>query len=118
MLRITQKLKKCHLNVLAITGDIIFFILLSFFVSLFLIFLFLFLYFYFIFIFKMKETYTKYYRSKNKLQQSWLCMYGRLNILCKVIVCSLCHHGDVGCYDANVVAEIEQEMQIIKVRLQ
>jgi len=37
---------------------------------------------------------------------------------CEVIVCSLCHHDVVGFYDANVLAKIEQEMQIIKVRLQ
>ena len=37
---------------------------------------------------------------------------------CEVIVCSLCHHDVVGCYDAIVLAKIEQEMQIIKVKLQ
>lgn len=100
----------CHLNVIAITRDIIFFILLSLFISIFLTFPFLFLYFYFYFILKIKENYTKYYRGKIKLQQSWLWIYGRSNILCKVIVCSLCHNGDASCYDANVVAEIEQEM--------
>ena len=28
------------------------------------------------------------------------------------------HHDDIGCYDSNVLDEIEQEMQIIKVKLQ
>ena len=29
---------------------------------------------------------------------------------CEVIVCNLGHHGAIGCYDANVLAEIEQGM--------
>ena len=37
---------------------------------------------------------------------------------CEVIVCNLGHHDAIGCYDANVLAEIEQEMQIIIMRLQ
>jgi len=35
-----------------------------------------------------------------------------------VIVVVLCHHDVIGFYDANVLAEIEQEMQTIRVRLQ
>ena len=30
----------------------------------------------------------------------------------------LCHHYVVGCYDVEVLDKIEQEMQIIKVKLQ
>ncbi len=37
---------------------------------------------------------------------------------CEVIVCNLGHHDVIDCYDANVLAEMEQEMQTIKVRLQ
>ena len=37
---------------------------------------------------------------------------------CEVIVCNLGRHGAIGCYDANVLAEIEMEMQIIIMRLQ
>jgi len=29
---------------------------------------------------------------------------------CEFIVCNLGHHDAIGCYDANVLAEIEQEM--------
>lgn len=34
------------------------------------------------------------------------------------IVCNLGHHDAIGCYDNNVLAEIEQEMQTLKVTLQ
>jgi len=37
----------------------------------------------------------------------WLCMYGRSNMPCEVIVCNLGHHDAIGCYDANVLDEIE-----------
>lgn len=33
---------------------------------------------------------------------------------CEVIVCILCHRDDVDCYDDNVLAKIELEMQISK----
>ena len=36
----------------------------------------------------------------------------------EVMVWKLGHHDDIGCSDANVLAEIEQEMQIIIMRLQ
>lgn len=36
---------------------------------------------------------------------------------CEVMVYNLCHHDAIGFYDANVLVEIEQEMQIIKVKL-
>ena len=37
---------------------------------------------------------------------------------CEVIVCNLGLHSAIGCYDDNMLAEIEQEMQIIIMRLQ
>jgi len=37
---------------------------------------------------------------------------------CEFNICNLGHHDAIGFYDANVLAEIEQEMQTIKVRLQ
>jgi len=36
----------------------------------------------------------------------------------EVIVCNLGHHDAIGFYDSNVLAEIEQEMQTIKMTLQ
>jgi len=36
---------------------------------------------------------------------------------CEVIVCNLGLHSAIGCYDDNMLAEIEQEMQIIIMRL-
>ena len=36
----------------------------------------------------------------------------------KSLYANLGQHGSIGCYDANVLAEIEQEMQIIKVKLE
>jgi len=29
---------------------------------------------------------------------------------CEVILCNLGHHGAIGCYDANELVEIKQEM--------
>jgi len=40
----------------------------------------------------------------------YLCMYSKSNMHCEVTVCSLCHHDVAGCYHANVLVEIEQEM--------
>ena len=40
------------------------------------------------------------------------------NMPFEVIVFNLCHHDAISCYDVNVLAQIEQEMQTIKVRLQ
>ena len=37
---------------------------------------------------------------------------------CEVMVCNLGHRDAIGCYDANVLAKIEQEMQIVIMRLQ
>jgi len=37
---------------------------------------------------------------------------------CEVMVCNLGYHGAICYYVANVLAEIEQEMQIIIMRLQ
>jgi len=37
---------------------------------------------------------------------------------CEVMVCNFGHHGAIGYHDANVLAEIEQETQIIIMRLQ
>lgn len=37
---------------------------------------------------------------------------------CEVIVFNLGHHDAISCYDTNVLDEIEQEMQIIIMRLQ
>ena len=45
-------------------------------------------------------------------------MYGRLDMHCDVIVWILGHHNVVGCYDDDVLVEIEQEMQITRVKLQ
>jgi len=42
----------------------------------------------------------------------------RSNMPCEVIVRNLGHHDAIDCYDANVLDEIEQEMQIIIMRLQ
>ena len=39
-------------------------------------------------------------------------------VLHEVIVCILGHHDVVGCYDVDLMAKIEQEIQITKVRLQ
>jgi hypothetical protein len=36
----------------------------------------------------------------------------------KVMVCNLGHHGAIGCYYANVLAEIDKEIQITIMRLQ
>ena len=40
----------------------------------------------------------------------WLCMYSKSNMHCEVILCILGHHDVVGCYDAYVLVEIEQDM--------
>ena len=44
-------------------------------------------------------------------------MNSRSNMPCEVMVCNLDHHGAIDCYDANVLAEMEQEMQSIIMRL-
>jgi len=46
-----------------------------------------------------------------------IVMHSRLNMPCEVMVCSLGHHGAIGSYDVNVLAEIEQEIHIIIIRL-
>ena len=45
-------------------------------------------------------------------------MNSRLNMACEVKVCNLCHHGAISYYDANLLAEIEQEIHILKLKLQ
>jgi len=37
----------------------------------------------------------------------YLCMNNKTNMPCEVIVCNLRNHGAIGCYDANMLAEIK-----------